>query len=129
MEAPKSSPSSGLDRAAIFLSGLCLAHCLVVPFALLLGPLASQWLTASETQVHWLLLALALPISGVALWRGYRRYGSPGNLTLGFFGLLLMFTGVSHVFGEQWEIPLTVIGVSMLLFAHVRNITAGHDHG
>ena len=75
---PSKPPSTtGLDRAAVLLSGLCLLHCLAVPFALVFGPLIGQWLTNSETEVHWLLLALAVPISAVALLRGYKRHHSP----------------------------------------------------
>ena len=133
MSQPKSSSidgatNQGLDRAAVFLSGLCLLHCLAIPFALLLGPIASHWLTSNETQVHWILLALALPISVVALWRGYRRHGSQLTLALGMLGLLFMFVGVSHLLGESWEIALTVVGVSALLIAHVRNMLGGHSH-
>ena len=128
MTPPKSSSTTGLDRAAVLLSGLCLLHCLAVPFAIIFGPLLSQWLVNSETQVHWLLLALALPISAVALARGYRRHHSVLTLLLGGVGLTLMFIGVSHVIGETWEVALTVVGVSSLLIAHIRNLLGAHQH-
>jgi hypothetical protein len=128
MTPPKPPSSSGLDRFAVVLSGLCLLHCLAVPFAILLGPMLGQWLTHSETEVHWLLLALALPISAVALSRGYSRHHSPLTLVLGAAGLALMFIGVSHVIGEDWEIILTVAGVSSLLLAHIRNMLGSHRH-
>ena len=128
MSQQKSPTTNRLDRAAVFLSGLCLLHCLAVPFALLLGPALGQWLDSSESQVHWVLLALALPISGIALWRGYVKNPSPLTLALGGFGLAFMLLGVSHVFGDAYEIAFTVIGVVMLLSAHLRNMTAGHTH-
>lgn len=121
--------NGGLDRAAVFLSGLCLLHCLAIPFALLLGPVLSQWLVSSETQTHWLLLALALPISMIALWRGYLRHHDMLTVMLGMVGLLLMFIGVAHLLGETWEITLTVIGVTALLVAHLRNMRSKHRHG
>lgn len=126
MTPTKSSSTNGLDRAAVFLSGLCLLHCLAVPFALLFGPMLGQWLLNSETEVHWLLLALALPISAVALGRGYIRHHSPLTLVMGAVGLMLMFVGAAHFFGAEWEVLLTVIGVSILLFAHVRNMLGTH---
>lgn len=128
MTPPKSSSTTGLDRAAVLLSGLCLLHCLAVPFAIIFGPLLSQWLVSSETQVHWLLLALALPISAIALARGYSRHHSTLTLLLGGMGLTLMFIGVSHLIGESWEIALTAIGVSSLLVAHIRNLLGAHQH-
>jgi len=133
MTSAKSPPEqslqpSGLDRAAVFLSGLCLLHCLAIPFALLLGPLIGQWLVTSETRVHWILLAVAVPISALALWRGFARRHDRLTVTLGAGGLTLMFIGVSHLLGEAWEVALTVIGVCALLAAHVRNMMPGHTH-
>ena len=128
MNPPKTSTNTGLDRIAVFLSGLCLLHCLAVPFAILLGPLLGEWLTESETKVHWLLLALAVPISAIALWRGYIKHHSRLTLWLGSAGLALMFVGVSHLIGEDWEVVFTVIGVAALLVAHIRNLTGQHAH-
>ena len=128
MSPPKPPSNTGLDRAAVFLSGLCLLHCLAIPFALVFGPYLGQWLTDSETQTHWVLLATAIPISFVALWRGYQKHHNRLTLSLGGVGLVLMFIGVSHIFGESFEIALTVVGVSMLLVAHIRNMTSGHNH-
>ncbi len=118
-----------LDRIAIFLSGLCLVHCLAVPVALLLGSVFSEWLDATETHVHWILLGLAAPVSLWAFARGYREHSSTLTLVAGLGGLFLMLLGVSHIFGETWEIALTVIGVSAVLYAHVRNTLArAHRH-
>lgn len=128
MEISKSSDQSGLDKAAVFLSGLCLLHCLAVPVSLLLGPLLGNWLQSTETEVHWILLGLALPISAVALQRGYQRHHNVTTLWLGYGGLVVMLVGVAHLFGETWEVLLTVIGVIALLIAHVRNLIGGHSH-
>ncbi len=121
-------PNDMLDRSAIALSGLCLLHCLALPFALLLGPLLGTWLSESETQVHWVLLGLAIPISGVALWRGFARHRNMLTMLLGTSGLVLMFLGASHLLGESLEIGLTVTGVSILLIAHVRNMMGHAKH-
>lgn len=124
----KSGNTDRLDRVAIALSGLCLLHCLAIPVALVAGPLLGQWLIDSETEVHWLLLAMAFPLSVVALFRGYRRHHDRLTLLLGSTGLALMFIGVSHLLGDAWEVLLTVVGVSALLFAHVRNMLGIHQH-
>lgn len=123
----RSKTTDALDKGAVFLSGLCLLHCLALPFALLLGPWLGGWLLTTETEVHWLLLALALPISTLALWRGYRRHRSQLTVALGAAGLLLMFIGVAHVIGEGYEVLLTAVGVSAVLIAHLRNLF-GHAH-
>lgn len=116
-------PSATLDRVAIMLSGVCLVHCLAVPFALLLGPFLGGWLAETETTMHWVLLALAAPVSLAALTRGSRT-----NLGIGIAGLGLMFVGVSHLAGVVLEVALTTIGVLLLIVAHARNLLGQHRH-
>ena len=123
-----STDQTRLDRAAIWLSGLCLVHCLAVPVAFLLAPSLSAWLDATETQTHWLLFGLAMPIRGIALFRGYRRPPNGLTVLLGVLGLALMLLGVAHVFGEDLEIILTTAGVVLVMVAHIRNLHLGHDH-
>ena len=82
MSASKSQPQTYLDRAAMWLSGLCLVHCLALPLAVLLTPTLSQWLEATETTTHWILFGIAIPISVIALVQGYRRLrGSKDAIT------------------------------------------------
>ena len=119
MSATKSQPQPYLDRAAMWLSGLCLVHCLALPLAVLLTPSMSQWLEATETTTHWILF-------GIAMMQGYRRLRSGMTLLLGGIGLLLMLVAVSHIFGRELEVLLTVIGVTAVLFAHLRNLL-GHQ--
>lgn|GEM_PF-487581 len=118
--------SATLDRFAIALSGLCLVHCLAIPVALIFGPLFGGWLTDTENQIHWLLLAMAAPISLIALWRAKSRPGGKRNWYAGVLGLLLMLFGAAHLFGEQFEVMLTTVGVLGLIYAHVRNLIAQH---
>ena len=117
-----------LDKAAIWLSVLCLIHCLSVPAAFLLAPSLSAWLDATETQTHWLLFGLAVPISGVALYRGYLRSPNRFTISVGGVGLILMLLAVLHLLGEDQEIFLTTLGVILVMVAHIRNLHAGHDH-
>ena len=116
-----------LDKAAIWLSGLCLVHCLAIPFAIVLGPALGNWLADTETEVHWMLLAAAAPLSLWALGRGYLRHRSIATISLGVAGLAMMLIGVTHLLGADMEIVLTAIGVSLVLVAHVRNLRA-HAH-
>ena len=125
---PGTPPTTPWDKAAILLSALCLVHCLAIPIALLLGTASSQWLLDTETEMHWLLLALAAPLSVVTLWHGYKKHNAKAILYFGTIGLTLMFIGVSHLLGDQLEIVLTAIGVSLVLVAHVKNLSLNHLH-
>ena len=124
-----SDTSTRIDKLAIALSALCLAHCLAVPVAILAAPALGALVLGTESPVHWVLLGVALPISGYALWRGYRHHGQVNSLLLGGLGLMLMFVAVSHLLSAALEVPLTVVGVVALLAAHVLNLRhASHCH-
>jgi len=116
-----------LDRAAIWFSGICLVHCLVIPFTVLALPVIGDYLLGSETIVHWLLLAPAVPVSIVSLWFGYRRHDYPIGLFIGACGLSLMFIGVSHLIDRSYEIPLTIAGATLVTIAHGLNMRRLRD--
>ena len=107
-------------------SGLCVIHCLAIPLTLVLLPTLSQGLSEDQTLTHWLLLAVAVPISVMALWAGHRQHPSKLTLGLGATGLVLLTLGVSHLLGEYLEIPLTVAGGLGLIAAHWRNLRHRH---
>ena len=123
-----STDQTRLDKAAIWLSSLCPIHCLSVPLAFLLAPYVSSWLDATETQTHWLLFGLAVPISSVALYRGYQRQPNLLTVSTGVLGLVLMLLAVLHLLGEELEIVFTTLGVVLVMVAHIRNLHVGHDH-
>ena len=75
-----------------------------------------------------MLFGLAVPISGIALFRGYTRQPNALTVSLGILGLALMLLGVAHVFGEDLELILTTAGVMLVMIAHIRNLHTGHDH-
>ncbi len=113
-----------LDRLAIWLSGLCLVHCLVFPIAIailpvLAGILPRQW------WVHPVILAAALPLAVVALVRGWRRSGDVRPLLIGATGLAFLIAGVVAAEGSTAEVVLTVTGGLVLSSAHVLNWRLG----
>lgn len=119
--AARGAPDT-MDRVAIALSGLCLVHCLVIPVAVVVTPALAALVLGSETTVHWIFLAMAVPTSWWALWRGFRKQRNARALTMGLLGLSIMFLGVSHLLDPALEVPLTVVGVSLVVVAHVLNL-------
>lgn len=118
---------SRFDKAAIALSAVCLLHCLALPVALLLAPTLGPVVLGTESPVHWLLLALATPVSAYALWHGYSAHGRRLAPVLGAVGIVIMFIAVSHVVDRTLETLLTVTGVTVLLVAHAMNLRHGHS--
>jgi hypothetical protein len=114
-------PSSLLDRIAIGLSGLCLLHCMAGFVLLGLFALSSDWL---DHRVHVVGLMMAMPLAAVALWRGWRRHGRLPIGLLGAAGLVVMAASLLVAHGETTEMLVSMVGVSLLAFAHWQNLKA-----
>lgn len=110
-----------LDRAAVMLSGLCLLHCLALPFLLLLLPAVSALV---EGHLHAQMLVVAIPVSAVALTVGFRRHGSWYVLTFGVLGMLLLIAGGTFVhsnYGLVADRTFTIAGALVLAATHYFN--------
>lgn len=112
---------SRLDRAGIVLSGLCVVHCLLG--ALLVGVLGLGGGVLLSPAVHRVGLGLALGIGVVSLGFGVLRHGRTGPLLIGGLGLALMAGALAVGHGLP-EAVLTVLGVSLVAIAHIRNLHA-----
>ncbi|TYT26554.1 MerC domain-containing protein [Luteimonas viscosa] len=111
------SPASLLDASAIGLSGLCLAHCLLLPVgAAMLPALAAA---AEAEWLHLLFVAIALPLAMVALGRAHRRRPLPGALwLLAASGLAGLLAGAIGWPAHALETPSTIAGSLLLAAAH-----------
>jgi hypothetical protein len=111
------------DRAGIFLSGLCLVHCVLGLIIVSFLGLGGGVLLAPA--IHRVGLTLAVAIGAVALGAGFVRHGRSAPLMLGALGLALMAAAlaVGHGLGEA---VLTVGGVSIVAIAHLWNLRAAH---
>lgn len=103
------------DMVAIGLSGLCMIHCLALPLAASLLPLAGAW--AEAPWVHWAFALTAAPIS---LWT-LTRHPAPAPLLLGAGGLVLLFLGAAELPSHETETLTTVSGGLLLALAHLIN--------
>ena len=125
------TPQRRLDALGLAISAVCLVHCLALPIIALLIPAFTLGLAPEiDHAFHWALLALAVPVSTLALWRGATRSGNQRWLKLGGVGLAIMLIGVLNLFGVESEVPLTMAGVVMLAIAHLKNFaySIGHRH-
>ncbi len=122
------SPSPALlDAGALALSSLCLLHCLALPLLAAALPLFGAW--AQAEWVHLLFVAIALPLTGYALWRADRRHRLPVMAwTAAGLGLGLLLAGALKLPSHAWETPLTVIGSLLLAATHVWNARRRHRH-
>jgi hypothetical protein len=115
-----------MDRVAIGLSFLCVAHCLLLPFAILVLPALGATFLEEEAFHYWLLF-LVVPTSVLSLWLGCRKHGHLEIFTIGAFGLCLLLLIVAlgvDLLGETPERISTVAGAAVIALAHLRNMKA-----
>lgn len=114
---------SRLDRVGIILSGLCAVHCVLGVVVVGLFGLGGEALLSPE--IHRIGLAIALAVGLVSLGFGVLRHGRIAPLVIGGIGLSLMAAALFVGHGLP-EAVLTILGVSLVAFAHIRNV---HAHG
>jgi hypothetical protein len=110
-----------LDRIATVLSGLCLLHCLALPFLLAALPVVSE---ISGGHLHAQMLIIAIPVSVIALALGFRRHANNYVVASGMLGMLLLVIGatVAHShYGPAADRAFTVAGALVLAVAHYFN--------
>jgi hypothetical protein len=108
------------DLAAILGSGLCLAHCLLIPLGLLLLPAWAAWVAVPDSFHLW-MLAFAVPSSLFALAVGQRRHRRWTPTAIAAPGLLALAAGVMLGHGLMLETLLTMCGALALCAAHILN--------
>lgn len=113
------------DRIGMWLSGVCLVHCVATPFLVALSPALAHFLPGDET-VHRFLSVGILLIGSLAFVKGWRRHRRISVLVLLLLGMSIIITTAfcgglfpSHLA----ETAVTIIGSSFLVFAHYRNNT------
>lgn len=111
------SKSSGLDPSAIGLSGLCLLHCLGLPFLAAFLPHAG--LLAEAEWIHRALALVALPITALALLQHKEARVGLGFVLPAILGLSLLLAAAFAGSLEAWETGLTTLGATLLGAAHL----------
>jgi hypothetical protein len=112
------SAAGGFDRVAIWLSGLCLVHCLAT--AVLLALMASAGGMLGAPIIHEVGLALAILLGAVSLGRGMVEHGYMMPSAIGSLGLGVMAGALSLPHGGG-ETLYTLVGVGLLALGHDLN--------
>ncbi|MEP7221629.1 MAG: MerC domain-containing protein [Novosphingobium sp.] len=108
-----------LDRVGVVISGLCALHCIAGLVLVTVLGLGGEALLSPA--IHRVGLAVAVAVGAFTLGLGALRHGKRGPLLIGIVGLILMATSlfVSHGAAEAF---LTIPGVALVAFAHIRNL-------
>ena len=108
-----------LDRAGVFLSGLCALHCLLSIVLVGMLGLGGQLLLAPG--IHRVGLGLAIVVGIFTLAIGAARHGNLAPLGIGAAGIALMSTALMVPHGVT-EAIFTIAGVALVATAHLRNL-------
>jgi hypothetical protein len=124
----RSSGQGGiLDRLAITLSGVCLLHCLLLPFIIVALPLLVQF---NGKHFHLQMLVAVIPVSLIAFAIAYPRHGNKTIIAWGLVGIAIMFVGgtIAHAnYGAVADTTLTIAGSVILATSHFfNNRLTGH---
>ena len=106
-----------IDRVAMGISGLCLAHCLATTVFLAVFSAAGGLL---DPAIHEVGLTLAIGFGIIALGRGIVSHGYMMPAVIGAFGLGIMAGALSLPHGE-FEIWWTLVGVALVALGHDLN--------
>jgi len=112
-----------IDKLAITISGLCIAHCLIIPALIVLAPSLITLGLTSESFHLWMVMAV-IPSSIYALVLGCKKHAKIYIVVIGALGLscLLLALLLSPILlNEIGEKILTVIGALLIVFSHVKN--------
>lgn len=112
-----------MDKTAIGLSLLCLAHCLILPSAFALLPVFWS-LTLEDELFHLALLVAVVPLSAFALFMGCRKHRTWSVVILGGVGLSVLISSAifAHdLLGERGEQVGTVVGSVFIILCHYKN--------
>ncbi|MDE0945886.1 MAG: MerC domain-containing protein [Sphingobium sp.] len=111
-----------VDRIAMALSGLCVAHCFLT--AVILGVLASAGGIFESPLFHEVGLVLAILLGAIALGHGAMVHRFMMPAAIGSLGLGVMAGAMTMDHGWQESI-YTLVGVAILALGHDLNHRAG----
>lgn len=109
-----------LDKAGIWMSSVCLIHCLGVPLLAILIP-ALENLPENDAFIHGLALLLIVPVALISFLRGYATHNKFYIPSLGALGLILLV--VAFLYEETaWHSIITSSGGTILVLGHILNL-------
>jgi len=119
--------STTLDKIGIFLSGVCLLHCLITPIIVTLLPILSLSLAVEHLLFHTLMLWLVVPTSCIALFLGCRKHKKISIAATGIIGILVLISvaTIGHdLLTESGEKIAATIGGLIVAASHYLNYRA-----
>ena len=123
----KQLTSTNLDKFAVFLSSVCVVHCLLTPIILTVLPVVVASAFIEDVLFHQAILWLVLPTSCIALFIGCRKHKNLLITGSGILGMLLLvfiaFFAHDLLTSLQEKAATSVAGL-IIAYSHLRNYKA-----
>ncbi len=118
-------PVSWLDRLGIGVSAFCLLQCLALPVVLVMAPSLTAGFLSHEV-FHLVLLAIIVPISGLAFTLGFLKHRNPtmwipATAGIGFL-VLAAWLEQQHALPPLGIAAVTSAGGLCLIVGHYMNL-------
>lgn len=109
-----------IDQTGIWLSFICIIHCIVTPFLILLLPALT--FLSDGSGIHGVLAIVLSLVSALAFVPGYFRHRDKLVILRASVGLSLIVTMAFQTgLSERLEFFGTVVGSVLLIRTHIRN--------
>lgn len=112
------------DKTAIFLSSLCVIHCILTPILIIAIPSLGGIFWLDHENFHNILLFFVVPVGLLALIAGFRHHHNTKVLLCGLVGLvtLTLVALFGHEFlNEVSETCMTLLATAFIVVAHLKN--------
>lgn len=119
--------STTLDQFAIFLSGICLIQCLLLPVVFTMLPVLGSAFVMDDELFHQLMLFLVLPTSAIALTIGcskHRNFKIVATAVVGLAILVIVAFWGHDIFGHEYEKWVASLGGIIVAISHYQNYRA-----
>jgi hypothetical protein len=116
------------DKLAIFLSSLCVVHCLLTPILLIAIPSLAGVTMLNDETFHRLMLFFVVPCGVLALAIGYTHHRQRWLAVSGLIGLAVLSSPLwlGHAYlGEKGELVVSILGSLMIVAVHTINYKLG----
>jgi hypothetical protein len=131
------SQTQSLDKVGIFLSALCVIHCLATPFLIILSPWLGSYFDSKWS--HLGIFIFIVPVAYFTFYRFYKNHRNKKPMILGTIGIFILGVALLSP-GHSWEIAhdelhnhseehfnyidtiINIVGSIILMVGHLMNI-------
>jgi len=111
------------DKFAIWLSAVCIVHCLTIPLLIAFLPIATLGFS-SDQHFHEVIFWFVFPISSVGLVAGVREHQEFKPVFLGLLALAMLsyLIYLHQILSLEIEFIFSIIACLLLAYAHWLNL-------